>query len=109
MLTDLEELCWVGCAGQGVIKVVGGVVLAPLGRVREGLVGILDLLEMLLDLLLLAFISHCCACFVWVVLKRSLPVGCGTDAYSAEFLVQNEAGNAWQSDPACHNPGQGQR
>ncbi len=85
MLTDLEELGWVGSAGQGVIEVVGGVILAPLGRVREGLVGILDLLEMLLDLLLLALISHCCSCLVWVVLKRSLPVGCSTYTHSAEF------------------------
>ena len=82
MLTDLEELGGVGCAGQGIIKVVGGVVLAPLGRVREGLVGILDLLEMLLNLLLLALISHCCSCLVWMVLKRSLPVGCSTHTHT---------------------------
>ena len=100
MLTDLDELCWVGCAGQGVIEVVGGVVLAPLGGVREGLVGVLDLLEVLLNLLLLALISHCCSCLVWVVLKRSLPVGCSTHTHSAEIPVQDEAWNAWQSYPA---------
>ena len=78
MLTDLEEFSWVGRAGQRVIEVVGGVILAPLAGVRQGLIGILDLLEVLLDLLLLALISHCRSCLVWVVLKRSLPVGCST-------------------------------
>ena len=76
--TDLVPLGRMCRAGQSVIKVICGIILPPLGWVRQSLVGVLDLLEMFLDLLLLALVSYCCACLVGMVFQSSLPVSCST-------------------------------
>ena len=64
------------CAGQSVIKVIGGVKLSPLGGVRQSLIGILDLLKVLLDLFLLSVIRNCRTSLVWMVLEGLLSVSC---------------------------------
>ena len=88
----LQEVLWSAVHGQGVVKVVRGVELSALGRVRQRLVRILDGLELLFNGRLGVLVRRGRTCLVRMVLQGRLPICCGTSELLLEESGMKRAG-----------------